>query len=106
LIFRSQSRFKKKKDTPFLSSDQAYALDKEVSVTTLSFAADVRPLFRSYDIESMKPAGLDLSSYEGVKKRAQAIYARLSAKEMPCDGPWSDGNLQIFKKWMESGVEP
>ncbi len=34
-----------------------------------SFAADIRPLFRSYDIESMKPAGIDLSSYEGVKKR-------------------------------------
>lgn len=39
----------------------------------LSFAADIRPLFRSYDIESMKPAGINLSSYEEVKKRAQDI---------------------------------
>ncbi len=106
LIFRSQFRFKKKKDTSFLSSDQADALEKEVSVTTLSFATDIRPLFRSSDVESMKPAGLDLSSYEEVKKRAQVIFARLSAKEMPCDGPWSDGHLQTFKKWMESGMEP
>jgi len=33
-----------------------------------NFAADIRPLFRSYDIESMKPAGIDLYFYEDVKK--------------------------------------
>ncbi len=75
-------------------------------MSTLSFAADIRPLFRPFDVESMKPAGLDLSSYEEVKKRAQAIYTRLSAKQMPCDGPWSDNHLQKFKEWMEGGMEP
>ena len=103
-IFRGQFRSKKKKDTPLLSPDQP--LEKEVSMATLSFASDIRPLFRSSDVESMKPVGLDLSSYEEVKKRAQAIYARLSAKEMPCDGPWSEDHLQTFKRWMESGREP
>ena len=72
----------------------------------LSFAADIRPLFRSYDIESMKPFGIDLSSHEDVKKHAQAIYGRLSAKEMPCDGPWSDESVQKFKDWMDSGMKP
>jgi hypothetical protein len=38
-------------------------------MAALSFAADIRPLFRSYDIESMKLAGIDLSSYEDVKKK-------------------------------------
>ncbi len=38
-------------------------------MSTLSFVADIRPLFRSYDVESMKPAGIDLSSYEDVKKK-------------------------------------
>jgi len=75
-------------------------------MTTLSFAADIRPLFRPYDVESMKPAGLDLSSYEEVKKRAQAVYARLSAKDMPCDGPWGDNQVRKFKEWMEGGMEP
>ncbi len=73
---------------------------------TLSFAADILPLFRSNDIESMKPAGLDLSSYEEVKKKAPSIYARLSAKDMPCDGAWSDNSLQKFKEWMGSGMKP
>ncbi len=72
----------------------------------LSFAADIRPLFRPYDVESMKPNGVDLSAYEDVKKHAQDIYARLSAKEMPCDGPWNDANLKKIKEWIDSGMRP
>lgn len=105
-IFLSRFRFKKKKDASVASPDQSHALKKEVPMGTLSFAADIRPLFRSFDIDSMKPAGIDLSSYEDVKKRAQGIYARLSAKNMPCDGPWSNPSLQKFKEWMDSGMKP
>lgn len=106
VIFRSLSRLKKKNDASFPSANQAYALKKEVPMSTLSFAAAIWPLFRPYDIESMKPAGIDLSSYEDVKKKAESIYARLSAKEMPCDGPWSADSIQKFKEWMESGMKP
>ncbi|MFB3886968.1 MAG: hypothetical protein ACE144_17215 [Thermodesulfobacteriota bacterium] len=72
----------------------------------LSFAADIRPLFTAYDIENMKPMGIDLSSYENVKEKAQSIYARVSAKDMPCVGPWSDQSIEKFKEWMESGMKP
>lgn len=107
MIFRSRVRFKKKKDTSFPSPDQPYALKEEAPMRVLSFVADIRPLFRSYDIDSMKEyKGIDLSSYEGVKRRAQAIYDRVSTKKMPCDGPWSDDSVQKFKEWMESGMEP
>ena len=41
---------------------------------TLSFGADIRPLFRDApDIEAMKRYGLDLSSYEQVKEKAQDL---------------------------------
>lgn len=107
MIFRSRGRFKKKKDTSFPSPDQPYALKEEAPMRALSFVADIRPLFRSYDIDSMKEyKGIDLSSYEDVKRRAQAIYDRVSTKKMPCDGPWSDDSVQKFKDWMESGMEP
>jgi len=72
----------------------------------VSFVADIRSLFRSYDVESMKPNGIDLSSYEDVKKHAQDIYARLSAEEMPCDGSWKDGDLKKIKEWIDSGMQP
>ncbi len=74
-------------------------------MVTRSFAVDILPLFRSYDIESMKGMGIDLSSYEDVKKRSQDIYTRLSAKDMPCDGPWSEDNIRTFKDWMDSGMK-
>jgi len=106
IIFLSLSPSKKKKDTSFSPSDRRYALSKEAPVRALSFAADIRPLFRSYDVESMKPNGIDLSSYEDVKQNAQFIYERLSGKEMPCDGPWNDGDLKKFKDWIDSGMQP
>lgn len=71
----------------------------------LKFSNDIRPLFRTFDVESMKPNGIDLSSYGEVKEHAQDIYGRLSTKEMPCDGGWSDANIQKFKEWMEGGME-
>lgn len=107
-IFLNRFHFKTgdKAISSILSSpDQSYESKKEVPMSALSFAADIRPLFREKDIAAMKPNGVDLSSYEDVKKRAQDIYARLSAKEMPCDGPWSAENMERFKEWVESGMK-
>ncbi len=109
MIFRSRFRFKTgDKAIPTIPSspDQSSELKKEVPTGALSFATDIRPLFREKDIRAMRPNGIDLSSYEDVKKRAQDIYARLSAREMPCDGPWSESLVQKLKEWMQSGMEP
>jgi hypothetical protein len=73
----------------------------------VSFAHDIRPLFRdSPDIDSMKEYGLDLSSYEDVKAQADAIYARLEDGSMPCDGAWPEERMALFKQWMEEGMVP
>ena len=70
----------------------------------LSFAADIRPLFRDTpDVDSMQGYGLDLSSYDEVKARAPDIYACLADRSMPCDEPWSKERLAIFKSWMDEG---
>jgi succinate dehydrogenase/fumarate reductase cytochrome b subunit len=108
MIFLSRFRYKtgdKAVSTIPSSPDQPVELKKEVPMGALSFATDIRPLFRDKDIKAMKAMGIDLSSYENVKKRAQHIYARLSAKQMPCDGPWSENNVQKLKEWMDSGME-
>jgi len=73
----------------------------------LSFAADIRPLFRdSPDVDTMKDYGLDLSSYEQVKTRAREIYERLEDRSMPCDEPWPEERLALFKRWMDEGMAP
>ena len=53
----------------------------------LSFARDIRPLFRDRDIQSMQSA-FDLASYDDVRTHGEPIYAVLAAGQMPCDGPW------------------
>jgi len=73
----------------------------------LSFAADIRPLFRdSPDVEAMKSFGLDLSSYTDVKAQAEAIYKRLEDGSMPCDDPWPKEQVAKFKQWMDDGMAP
>jgi len=73
----------------------------------LSFASDIRPLFRdSPDVETMKNLGLDLSSYDEVKQSAVAIHARVAEGSMPCDEPWPDDRVALFKRWMDEGMAP
>jgi len=109
MIFLSRLRSKSGDEaisTLSSSPDQPYEMKNKVPVGALSFEADIRPLFRDKDIRAMKPMGIDLSSCEDVKERAQDIYARISAKEMPCDEPWSDGDMRKLKEWMQSGMKP
>jgi hypothetical protein len=71
----------------------------------LSFAGDIRPLFRDRDIQSMRFA-FDLASYEDVRMHAEAIYATLAAGRMPCDGAWADENVRRFRSWLDTGALP
>jgi hypothetical protein len=71
----------------------------------LSFATDIRPLFRDKpDVETMKRMGLDLSSYDDVKEKAAAIHSRLENGSMPCDSPWPKERVSLFKQWMDEGM--
>jgi hypothetical protein len=73
----------------------------------LSFAKDIRPLFRDTpDVDSMKEYGLDLSSYSEVKGQSEIIYERLQDGSMPCDGAWPEERLALFRRWMDEGMAP
>lgn len=106
MIFLNLFRFRTGMTAISSTSPEQPPESKKEGPRALKFVSDIRPLFRQRDIAAMKPSGVDLSSYEDVRKRAKDIHARLSAKEMPCDGPWSAENIKRFKDWMESGMEP
>lgn len=73
----------------------------------LSFASDIRPLFRDTpDVDTMKRMGLDLSSYTDVKYQAAVILERLEDGTMPCDDPWPEEQVALFKRWMDEGMAP
>jgi hypothetical protein len=68
----------------------------------VSFAANIKPLFREGDRSSMKSA-FDLWSYDDVSAHADAILERLRDGSMPCDGAWSSERIDLFARWLETG---
>jgi hypothetical protein len=69
----------------------------------LSFAADIKPLFRERDRQSMTFA-FDLWVYEDVRANADAIIGRLRDGSMPCDGAWPNEQIEMFQRWIDSGT--
>jgi hypothetical protein len=72
---------------------------------TVSFAANIKPLFREHDRQSMTFA-FDLWSYDDVRAHAADILSRLTNGSMPCDGAWPAERVEVFKRWTESGCQP
>ena len=69
-----------------------------------SFAAEIKPLFRERDRNSMEFA-FDLWSYEDVAANADPILGELQAGRMPCDGAWPAEQVALFRRWIETGKE-
>jgi hypothetical protein len=41
-----------------------------------------------------------------VVAHAADIYDRLSEGSMPCDGAWQSAQVELFKQWMDDGMNP
>jgi hypothetical protein len=71
----------------------------------MSFAADIKPLFREEDRASMDFA-FDLWSYDDVKTNASLILERIEDGTMPCDETWGEEMLQTLRRWITEGCPP
>lgn len=71
----------------------------------VSYESDIRPLFRDKDREAMS-GRFDLWSYEDVSRYATPIFARLRSGTMPCDVAWPDAQVELFRRWIDSGKLP
>jgi hypothetical protein len=69
----------------------------------ISFAAQIKPLFRSFDRQSML-SRLDLWLYSDVKAWAECIYEQVAEGNMPCDNPWPQESIDLFAAWMHDGM--
>jgi hypothetical protein len=78
---------------------------------TISFAADIRPLFTSIAIQHMSWF-CDLSNYENVRDHAQEILNRLQGSggavmpPLASGGPWAADKVQLFGQWVANGCAP
>jgi hypothetical protein len=68
----------------------------------VGYERDIRPLFREKDISSMSRA-FDLASYSDVRANADGILARVTDGSMPCDGPWPQARVELFRRWVDAG---
>jgi hypothetical protein len=73
-------------------------------VSRISYAANIKPLFRESDRSAMLWA-LDLWSYDDVSRHGAAILTALEAGVMPCDGPWPAAQVATFRRWLAQGTE-
>jgi hypothetical protein len=69
------------------------------------FAVDIKPLFRERDRRAMTFM-FDLWAYDDVRANAQAILSATETGEMPCDGAWSDDQVEQLRRWVEAGCQP
>ena len=69
---------------------------------TLSFARDIRPMFRDKDRDSMLKA-FDLFEYADVAGHADAIAGALRSGKMPCDGAWPASKVDKLQQWIDLG---
>lgn len=78
--------------------------DVNMPAPEVSFDADIKPLFREKDRNSMRSA-FDLWSYADVKANADAIGEHLKNGSMPCDGAWPPERVELFERWVEQGKQ-
>jgi hypothetical protein len=69
----------------------------------ITFDADIKPLFREKDRDSMRRA-FDLWSYADVKAHAAAIAEQVKNGTMPCDGAWPNDRVALFERWVAQGT--
>ena len=68
-----------------------------------NFVQHIKPLFRKMDRESMSFL-FDLWSHRDVSTHAAEILKRLENGTMPCDGAWPKNKVDLFRRWIESGM--
>jgi hypothetical protein len=84
-------------------ADRRLKMSPDTNGNPVTFAADVKPLFRERDRTSML-RHFDLWSFADVSAHASAILARLEDGSMPCDGAWPAERVDVFRQWLAQGT--
>jgi hypothetical protein len=82
-----------------------------------SYARDIQPKFRPSDISCMARKHIRLNDVTWMcdpaaaadfadHANARRVYAALSGKIMPPDGPWPQDWLETYQNWMNTGFQP
>jgi hypothetical protein len=67
-----------------------------------SFDRDIRSLFTERDRAAMRWS-FDLWEAASVRQHAEAILDQVAGGRMPCYGPWSAEQVELFRRWVQAG---
>lgn len=71
----------------------------------LSYAADIRPMFREFDKVFMKRLdGIDIDDVKSVRRRAKHIAKNLKRGRLPYDCNWPREHIDRFDRWRKKGM--
>jgi hypothetical protein len=82
---------------------------------SVSFATDIKPMFRPIDIQHMQRGGVLLADYAYMSKpdndhqNAMRVYKSLvgNPPTMPPGGPyWTQAQLDLLLAWIQGGCKP
>ena len=75
-------------------------------IMPVSFSTDILPILRQFRGSMLWR--LDLTRYDHVKAKAELIYGQISQHAMPPPPypPLTDSEINMFKRWMQSGCSP
>ncbi|MGO4405241.1 tyrosinase family protein [Bosea sp. RAF48] len=77
-------------------------MDEKQPIEHPTFLQHIRFFFEPIDIAHMKARGIDLATYEGVKRNATSIYSQTRSGSMPPEPErrWSADKVKSFKNWI------
>jgi len=87
---------------------------KHKTAAQVSFARDIKPLFRAVDISHMRAYSVKLDDYTFMSNpdHANKVLGALSPHDghpppMPPGGPyWTADQLELFAQWQKDGYQP
>jgi hypothetical protein len=91
---------------------------KGEQMALVSFAADIKPLFRPVDVKHMNVHGIKLDDYQYMSdpannySNAESVLETVSPQgahppTMPPGGPyWTPEQVALFAKWRSDGYQP
>ncbi len=85
--------------------ETASQIDSPLSESILSYQTDIRPLFRDFDLETLKRFDrIDLNSLDSVRAHIETLRERLQAGKLPYDACWSSKQIALFRRWINQGM--
>jgi CDGSH-type Zn-finger protein/truncated hemoglobin YjbI len=87
----------------FARHEQRPPLVEPAPSEAVRFAVHIRPQFRKMDRLAMMYA-FDLWDVASVRAKAPAILARLRDGTMPVDGSWPPEAVELFARWIDTGM--